>query len=236
MATIDVKDAAGSTVAIPMPNANGRAAAALSRPVALSTEDAAYLDGIETSLGAVADAAWASGSGSMIALLKAIAGAAIDTSTASPVSVQTPADVVTVTPTLDTSAYTAGDVLFDSTAFTAMRVNDGRALLQSVVVIDKDDQKPSIKLHFFSANVSLGTFNAAPSISDANAANFLGSVAISASDYDDLGGVSVACVKGVNLLLEAVSGAQTVYVAATTSTTPTHTAAGLVFRLGLIQC
>lgn len=41
MATIDVKDAAGSTVAIEKPLAPGRSAAATSRPVVLSTEDAA---------------------------------------------------------------------------------------------------------------------------------------------------------------------------------------------------
>jgi len=41
MATIDVKDAAGSTVAIEKPLTPGRAAAASSRPVVLSTEDAA---------------------------------------------------------------------------------------------------------------------------------------------------------------------------------------------------
>lgn len=41
MATIDVKDASGSTVAIEKPLAPGSAAAAASRPVALSTEDIA---------------------------------------------------------------------------------------------------------------------------------------------------------------------------------------------------
>ncbi len=46
MATIDVKDAADQTVAIEKPNANGRAGAAASRPVALSTEDKAALDGV----------------------------------------------------------------------------------------------------------------------------------------------------------------------------------------------
>lgn len=41
MATIDVKDAAGATVAVEKPLAPGRAAAAASRPVVLSTEDSA---------------------------------------------------------------------------------------------------------------------------------------------------------------------------------------------------
>lgn len=48
MATMNVKDAAGSTVAVEKPNANGRAAAAASRPIALSTEDKAALDLLAT--------------------------------------------------------------------------------------------------------------------------------------------------------------------------------------------
>ena len=52
MTTIDVKDAGGATVAIEKPNANGRAAAAASRPVALSTEDLVKLDAILTKLSA----------------------------------------------------------------------------------------------------------------------------------------------------------------------------------------
>lgn len=48
MTTIDVKDAAGATVAIEKPLVPGRAAAAASRPVALSSEDFAVFDGLET--------------------------------------------------------------------------------------------------------------------------------------------------------------------------------------------
>ncbi len=48
MATIDVKDAANFTVALEKPLTPGRAAAASSRPVALSTEDKASLDLVST--------------------------------------------------------------------------------------------------------------------------------------------------------------------------------------------
>lgn len=54
MATIDVKDAAGATVAIERPLAPARAAAAASRPVALSTEDKAALDALATQATAAA--------------------------------------------------------------------------------------------------------------------------------------------------------------------------------------
>jgi hypothetical protein len=56
MATINVKDAAGSTVALEKPLAPGSAAAAASRPVALSTEDIARL-GIITETAPATDTA-----------------------------------------------------------------------------------------------------------------------------------------------------------------------------------
>lgn len=48
MATIDVKDASGATVAVEKPLAPGRAAATASRPVALSNEDKTALDVLVT--------------------------------------------------------------------------------------------------------------------------------------------------------------------------------------------
>src|SRR5512133_1698421 len=49
--------------------------------------------------------------------------------------------VVTVTPTVDTSAYAAGDLLFDSTEVAnAVRANGSTCILQSLTVIDKGDQ------------------------------------------------------------------------------------------------
>lgn len=50
MATINVLDAADAIVALEKPNANGRVAAAASRPVVLSTEDKAVIDAISAFL------------------------------------------------------------------------------------------------------------------------------------------------------------------------------------------
>lgn len=74
MATMNVKDAAGSTTSVEKPNANGRAAASASRPVAISTEDKAALDAVGTALGAPADAAANADTGtfSLIAVAKRI--------------------------------------------------------------------------------------------------------------------------------------------------------------------
>jgi hypothetical protein len=143
---------------------------------------------------------------------------------------------VDFTPSLDTSAYADGDVVFDTEAVTLMSANDHYAELIGLSVIDKDDQKQSLEIYFFNASNSLGTENSAPSISDANAAYYLGHAAISAAEYRDLGGVSVAfAYLDKPMVLKSISGASTVGVAGITRGAPTHTASGLVIRLHVRQ-
>lgn len=147
-----------------------------------------------------------------------------------------PVTVVTVTPTvLNADAYDAGDTVFDATVITgAVRVSGGSALLQSIVVADKDDQKAQLRLVFFDSTVAFGTADSAPSLSDADSLKCVGSVEIAASDYIDFGGVSVATRTAIGLLCKA-SGSANLYVAAMTSGTPTYTTGGLQLRFGFLQ-
>ncbi len=144
--------------------------------------------------------------------------------------------VLDVTPVCDTSAYTAGDVLFDTTAVTgALRSSGGAAELVSVTLIDEDDQAAAnITLYFLRSNVSLGTINGAPNISDANAREIQGHVTIASTDFVDVGGAKVGCKTNLGLVMEAATGT-TLYVAATCAGTPTQTAAGIKLRLGFRQ-
>lgn len=152
------------------------------------------------------------------------------------VEVHSPGDIIAITPTLDTSIYASGDVLFTTTAIAnAVRANDGIAQLQSIVVVDKDDQKPEFILKFWSANVTYGTVNGVPSITDGDETNCLGRVAITAADYDDDGGASTAFKDNIGKLLKAGASSRTIWVTGKlTAGTPTHTASGLVIRLGLL--
>lgn len=163
-------------------------------------------------------------------------GFASDVSHDDPLPVTTSSRIVDVTLSLDTSAaYAAGDVLADTQVVSnALRIINGNGLLNSVVVIDEDDQNQPLDLVFLSANVSLGTENLAPSIADSDARNILGIVRVNASDFVDLGGVGVATITGLTLGLQAASGTPNLYVAAITRGTPTHTAAGLRLRLNII--
>lgn len=138
----------------------------------------------------------------------------------------------TVTLSLDTSAYASGDVLADTQQMDAVfRKTDGTGVIRHVTVFDQDDQKVAMTVYFLSANVAMGTENAAPSISDANALNICGRVKITAADYDDLGGVGVACVP-CDIPVKAVSGTDDLYIAVVNGTgTPTFTASGVKVRV-----
>lgn len=217
MATMDVKDAAGSTVSVEKPNANGRQAGADSRPVALDAENTATLDAIKVGID---DA-----NNSLDALV----------SDTTPATIESGVYHVTITPTLDTSAYASGDTLFATTEIAnATKIADIGSLLQSLAVIDKSDQGVAMTLYFFSANVTFGTANSPPSISDTDALTCLGWVDVGTGDFKDVGGARIACVRSIGLDLTPASGGRSVYVAATVSGTPTYANGDLAIRFGFI--
>ncbi len=150
--------------------------------------------------------------------------------------VGTPGDQIVTTPTLDTSIYASGDTLFDRTAITnAVRIVGGRAILQSLTLIDKDDQGIALDLFLMETNTAFGTINAAPSITDTNAEalHYIGNVA--SADWIDVGGAKVASLKGIGLMAEAGAATRDLYICAITRGTPTHTAAGLVIKTSWVQ-
>ena len=137
------------------------------------------------------------------------------------------AQSVSITPTLDTNVYANGDVLF-SASVSLGEFGAAFAELLSVTVIDKDDQGGALDLWFINGNISLGTANSAPNISDANAVALIGRVPIAAADYYDLGDAKAACIKNVGLLLP-----QYCYVSAISRDAKTYSASGLRFNFGL---
>lgn len=143
------------------------------------------------------------------------------------------ANLIDVTPTLDTSIYASGDTLFDSTVITnAVPIGGAAIRLTSIVLIDKDDQGAALDLYILDSNLPFGTLNAAPSISDANADNMLAHIAVAAGDWKDLGGARVAVIENIQTIVKPSADGRDLYVAATTGGTPTHTASGLVLRFG----
>ena len=146
------------------------------------------------------------------------------------------ANVIDVTLTLDTSAYASGDVLAATqTVADAFKVNGGRCVLDSLTVIDQDDQKVALTIYVLAANVAMGTENGAPSITDANALNIQAVIPVATTDYLDLGGVAVANI-AVGKVVKAASGTRNLYVAAVNGAgTPTYTASGMKVAFKFLQ-
>lgn len=145
-------------------------------------------------------------------------------------------NLTTVTLSLDTSAYASGDLLADTQVITgAFLINDGKGFLNSILLVDEDDQGAALDIYFLDANVSLGSENSAPSVTDANARNILCRVQVSTGDYTDLGGVKIADLSGLNRFVKAASGSADLYVAVVNGTgTPTYTASGIRLRVGIL--
>lgn len=146
--------------------------------------------------------------------------------------------VVTVTPTvLNSDAYDASDLIFDSTEIAAaVRVAGGTAILQSITLIDKDDQKVAMTLAFANAATDFGELDSAPNIDDTEILTVLGTVAVAVADYVDFGGASVATIKNIGLLMKAGAATTSLYVAGVNGAgTPTYTTGGLVLMLGFLR-
>jgi hypothetical protein len=144
--------------------------------------------------------------------------------------------VITIIPTLDTGAYSDGDLLLDCTELAdVVRNNGGTAILQSITVIDRDLQNESIKLFFCDAAVDFGTVNSAPSPDDAASASVLGVITLDSDDYVALSDFSVLSLSNLGLALKTDAADTSLYVAAQVSSTPTYTANGMTFRFGFIR-
>ncbi len=146
--------------------------------------------------------------------------------------------VIRVTPTLDTSAYSTGDVLFNSVEIPeAVLGNAGCSKLLNMYVVNQNVDTIDVNFFFSENSMTIGTINATADISDANieAGNILGSMKLDA-DQSVTGGFDNARVSMVfggggasestnPLLLQAAAGSTSVYVAGIiTDGTPTFAA------------
>jgi hypothetical protein len=150
-------------------------------------------------------------------------------------SVITPAHFVTVTMTMETTALDAGDVAAATQEVANMTsIPNYPMVLQSLVIVDPDDQKAALTAVFFKSNVALGTEDSAPNLSDANSLHCLGFVEIATTDYKDFGGTSVATVKNIGLPVIPATDTCSIYMALMCTATPTYAGGALTVHLGFI--
>ena len=145
---------------------------------------------------------------------------------------------VTVTPVVQAAAYAAGDVVAVPIVITGLFGGfNPNVLLQSLHILDKGDQAAALDIIFFKSPVTLGTINAAVSISDVNALEIIGVVEVVADDYVDLIGSQYAIPQFNPMVLSSGDhSVQNGYVAVVARGTPTYASTSdLVLQLGIIR-
>jgi len=167
------------------------------------------------------------------------AGSSSPVTVLNPLPAAPPLQWIQVTPTLDTSAYASGDLLFDVTTITsAALASGGAAELVSVMVLDEDDNGTAIDLYVTNLSTSWGSLNAALAATDAMGRGVQAYIPIAAADFVDIGGCKIAqptVAKNIGVVCETSGSANLYLVGACRSGTPTYTASGLRISLGFRQ-
>lgn len=143
-------------------------------------------------------------------------------------------EIFDVTLVADTNIYADNDVLAVPQAIAGVfsPVNVPRKL-DTVLVLDEDDQGTAIDLIFFNASATLGTINDVAAISDADARKIVGHVSIAAADFHDLVNSQYAMKTGLGLIMKGADESSDLYIGAMVrSGTPTYSAGGLKLKLG----
>lgn len=149
-------------------------------------------------------------------------------------------DLITITPTIETSTIDAHDVLFNPIEIPyATSQNGGRSILQSICLIDQTDTSVDagvqIDLVFTQDDTVLGSLDAAVSGADTVLDGILGIVSI--TNYVDMINGQVATKNNIGLVLSAISSSSSsVYVGGVIREAGTARAADAIdIRLGIVK-
>lgn len=155
--------------------------------------------------------------------------------TANAIPVKALDDVITIDATPDTNALAEGDVAFATQEVANFSTGANiTSILQSVTVIDVDDQGIGIDLIFFNDNTTLGTENSAPDIDDTEAQTIIGRVQVGAGSFYDIGASKIACVYGIGLPMKAGTGGS-VWMAGIARGAPTYAGGHIYIKLGILR-
>jgi hypothetical protein len=145
------------------------------------------------------------------------------------------ARTISVTPTINTAAYTAGDAVGGlQTLSGAGRFGVHTGVIHSVVVTDLSDQSADLDIIIFSSNPSGTTVtnNSALDIADADLSKVVCVIQVTSHASFADNGVSFA--HGTNCVFESADGV--LYAAVVARDTPTYAAASdLTFRYSILQ-
>lgn len=147
-------------------------------------------------------------------------------------------DLIDVTLTTDDEAHGNNDVIAQSIEIpNAVAVEGGSAIIQSIMILDEDDEAPSIDLIFQTDNTALASDEGEiVNISDENARDILGFVNV--SNYTDLLNCQVGIKTNIGLVVKAASTTKSIFVHAVNRSGGTYTPAAttdLKMKIGIIK-
>lgn len=144
--------------------------------------------------------------------------------------------LIQVTPTISAaSIYTAKDAIGGIMTFAnASRISTGGGILESVTIVDKDQEMAAMDLVLFSATIAgTVTDNAAFDPDDATLLNCVASIPILTGDYADFNDNSVAFRSGLGVAYTCA--ATSLFGALVARGTPTYTGTSdIVVTLGVL--
>ena len=150
------------------------------------------------------------------------------------------AAVLQVTPTINTTQYsvndTIGGLLTLPNAFRAPAgTTGGSAVIQSISIMDKANQKAAIDFHFFSSSATIQANNNGFTWNTADFVKWEGVVSFPAATYSTLDNRGVGSLFPVGLVIYGNS-TQNLFVSAVSKGTPTYTSTtDLHFNFGLLR-
>lgn len=126
--------------------------------------------------------------------------------------------------TISTDAYAAGDVVGGLLTLDASGIVEG-STLNSVLVVDDDDEKAALYLYLFNAAPTTIADNAAFAPTVADLKKLITRVTVPAASYVTLNGNAYVDVTDIGKVLTGFTGSLYGYLVTQAATTPTYTAA-----------
>jgi hypothetical protein len=145
--------------------------------------------------------------------------------------------VITPVTTVSLTAYAAGDTIAGKLTLTnAVRIVSGSGVLQTLTVIDADNEKAAFDVYLFDSNPT-GTYtdNAVPTVASVDLAKVIGVIPVLNTDYHTIASDAVAMPTFQPIAFTA-NGSQNIYAVCIARGTPTYTATNdLTLRFSVLQ-
>ena len=151
-------------------------------------------------------------------------------------------DLIDVTLTTDVEIHGDNDVIAQSIEIpNAVAVTGGSAIIQSIMVLDEDDEAPTVELLFSQVNTAItgdegSLIGGSVGDLDSTFRSLLGAVTI--SNYSDLVDAQIGMKSNIGLVVKAASDSRSIYVHAINRSGGTYQPAAttdLKLRIGIVK-